>query len=1333
MLSADIQPQTLNNQSYNQTFIDVTNGLSNNYVSKIVEDNYGFKWIATEGGLNRYDGKKFEVFKPTNTPALANENIEVVCKDNSGNLWVGTKSGGLTYYDAISEQFENLNNKVFSELIDRSIRINCIATSKDDKIFVGTWNNGLFIFDKNNTDSIVHIMKKSRISVLQTDDYGNVWIADGLNLIKYDPSEDRLIKVGSFGVITSIYHDGKRNRLWLGFNRKGVAYFDLEDYSYHETAFVSTNSFTIQSLAVDDLGRVFVGTWGQGLFVSNFSGEDFKKYSLLSGIATGKDNNSSYETILDIHLDENGVIWISTAFGGVVKMMPVNNFGGTEKFFQKGELTDNNIYALAVDTHGKTWIGTYGQGISYVENGQLKHLKTLPVTKINVIKQIEDFVFVGAREGLFKLPMKNPKAFYEKFDEKLQNVTALSINDKGRLWIGTQQNGLFYIDNALINSQLQSAIAVEDWPGGDRVSKFEKDAAGNLWIGTFKGLYAYDMANDKFLGEDQLLDTSLPSDIINDLYFDKSNNKLWLALSGGLVELDVDGVKVMQQQVNGVKNGLKNEFITSVVKSDDGNIWVGTALGLAKYLPERNVFENYGAAEGVLVHSFNIKSVSKNDTGQLTFGASNGIVSFEPSEITYYQADPKVAFTGLTIDGESVQVNEKINGKVILEKSLQYTAQIDLTHQDETFSFNVATLDYLGDENVQFSYRLLGFNDNWSLPSSNRDIRFTNLNPGNYQLEVIASRDNFHWSVATSKLIKIKAPPWATWYAYTFYALFILGVAFLINFIARKQAKLQAKLDVEQIAREKEHDLSEAKMVFFTNISHEFRTPLTLILSPITELLMDQDIKGKIRKQLTIVDKNASRLLQLINQLLDFRKSENGLLQLRVAHGDFANFAKEVFLSFKAHADAKGIGYTFKAHPKRIMLPFDRDKMEIVLVNLISNAFKYSKNQGSVSVQLTQDDNNCIVTVKDEGIGIRPEDLDKIFDRFYQIQTIQSARIMGSGIGLSLAKNIVLLHHGAINVSSEKDQGSIFSIHLPIKNDAFGAGEFITDFKNSDDPSSYIELDKEGHADLLQNTEVNNENPTILVVDDNVEIRHYLSGLLKEEGYNIKQAGDGVEAIQVANDIQPDLIISDVMMPEMDGITFCNMIKNDVNTSHIPVILLTARSSTVFEVSGLQTGAEDYIKKPFHPAILKTRVRSILENRAKIREYFVNKLRFEPGEDLEAPSTEEKFIQGAITLIEEHIHDAEFGIENLMDSLAMSKSTLYRKLKSLTGLSITAFIRSVKLKKAAELILTKDWKLNQIAYESGFNDYKYFKTCFQDHFGCLPSEYRAKRAAAVNG
>lgn len=1326
VLSSALKAQSFNVQDYSIEYIDVSSGLSNNYAQKVIEDDIGYKWIASEGGLNKYDGKTFQVFNPGNTEAFRNENIETIYKDSDGDLWIGTKSGGLVFYDSRKEQFTNYNQFIFKDsTLPSSLRVIDIVEGSSGQILVGTWANGLFVFPKNSPEKLKRFAKNQKVENLTSDNFGNVWMSRWGQLYKYDPSEDRLISFAKYNGITCLLHDAPRGRLWLGRGQSNVAYVDLNDYSLHDVKPKSKGKGNVESMTLGSSGQLYVGTWGNGLYVSDTLASSFRKLSIQPS-AKGT-INTSFETILDIHLDDNGIIWVGTAFGGIAKLLPINSFLSVQNILKGNSLPDNNIYTLESDDNGGIWIGTYGGGVMYWDGTDLNRISS-NITKTNTFHKINNHIFIGSREGIFSIdvndPLKRVKAYYQQ----LKKITAIHHSTNDRLWVGTQQNGLYYIDNFLNSAGESPVVKVAQLNDEIRINELSEDKNGNIWIGTFNGLFLFHRESGRFLSENTLLDRPLSSRIINDMYLDQANDKLWLALSGGLTELTIMDIRQIDVVTHGTEQGLKNEFVTSIMKGSDEQIWIGTAYGLAKFRPDRLAFENYTEFEGLPAYSFNLKSATSLPDGKLIFGASDGFVAFDPREITYQQADPEVLFTELLINGQPVGVGEKINENIVLSHSLQHTDQIALTYEDEAFSFTVSTLDYMGKDNVLYTYRLRGFNENWSTLSKSREIRYTNLSPGDFTLEVKASRDNHHWSPVAKMGISISPPPWGTWYAYILYILIILGLTYLINYVAKRQAKLSANLEIERIAREKEHDLSEAKVTFFTNISHEFRTPLTLILSPITELLSELTLDSKVKDRLMIIEKNASRLLQLINQLLDFRKSENGLLKLRVATGDIKKFAKEVYLSFQTHADSKNIQYTFNCKPSLINLPFDRDKMEIALVNLISNAFKYSNSGGKIEVTLDQQEGNCIIEVADNGIGIPPENLDKVFDRFYQIRSSDSAKIVGSGIGLALTKNIVDLHHGEISVQSIPHEKTIFSIKIPIENKNFTPEEFIEDFKSSEDTSAYMEIEQ---SSVEEDTVASNAQgkERILIVDDNAEILSYLKTLTKEEGYEVLQATNGVEALTMANEYQPDLIISDVMMPEIDGITLCRTLKNDINTSHIPIILLTARTSTVYEVSGLETGADDYIKKPFHPAIVKTRINSLLDNRRKIREHFVNKIRFEPSNEIEATSTEEEFIQKAILLIQENIHDAEFGIESLMDNLAMSKSTLYRKLKSLTGMSITGFIRSVKLKRAAELILTVDWKLNQIAYESGFNDYKYFKNCFQEQFGCLPSEYKSNKSA----
>ena len=1315
--------------NYANIVLDVSAGLSNNYVSKIIEDDIGFKWIATEGGLNRYDGFSFRIFKPSNTSTLKNENIEVVFKDSRGDLWIGTKSGGLALYDMRKEKIINYNTLIFGSEVNTKTRITSITEDVSGRIFIGTWREGLLVFDVS-AQSVSHYLGQSYINALEADHYGNIWIGTHHYLLKYDPSEERIIKILDFDWVTAIHHDKERNKLWISVRSKGLYYLDLENYSVNHTK-LAWDGLDVASIDVDANGRFWAGTWNEGLYYADDPLGEFQKYSLVP--SDFKLKNTSYESILDIHPDDDGIIWVCTAFGGIVKLVPTNEFLflGNSPTMQSG-LSDHNTYAICIDSRDRIWTGTFGAGMNLSTDGvHFQPLPKVPVSKVNVIYEMNDQILVGTREGLYTINIDHPQEVIAIYP-KLEKVTSLEQSHDGDLWIGTQQNGLFIADRSTnsTRSLLKSApdsISYLNWIESDRISKLTKDENGNMWIGTYNGLYVYHLEDKTFVNVSSILKEFLPSVIVHDMDIDKENECLWLAMPGGLVKLSrnifitgsAEDVEIFQHN-----QGLKNDFVTSVHKGADGNVWVGTAYGISKYIIKKKVFVNYGLSDGIGALSFNIKAVDASERGRLYFGSSNGLLSFDPVNVKEVNNAPDVFMTGITINNRMVKVGEGQEDHLPLSKSFHYTDEIILSHEEKVFSILMAPKDYKGEENITYEYRLLGFQDEWVRNNDTREVRFTNLYPGSYTLEIRASRDGQRWGAVASKKIRVKPPPWATWYAFLLYFIIFASLIYLYSYISRKQSKLRTHLEIEKIAREKDQELSDAKIRFFTNISHEFRTPLTLILAPLEELIVMNELSSKVREKLMVMEKNTSKLLNLINQLLDFRKSENNLLRLQVAHGDFVQFAKEVFLSFQSLSKAKNVKYQFKTDPKSIYLPYDRNKMEIVLVNLLSNAFKYTPENGSISLKIFEDINNCEITISDSGIGINPKQLTHIFDRYYQIRTTESVKMTGSGIGLSLAKNIVELHHGEIEAKSTPGQGTDLIVRLPIQNKKLRKDDFIIDFKNSDHSDNYqLPGNDQIPLDQTEPDHIDQDKEKILVVDDNTDIRDYLKSMFSDT-YHLLLAANGVEALQLTKDRHPDLIISDIMMPEMDGITLCSKLKSDINTSYIPVILLTARTSTVYEVNSFQTGADDYIRKPFNPSVVKMRVESLLENRRKVRGYFINKLRFEPNHDVQPSDADESFVQRAISLIEDNINDSSFGLENLTDELAMSQSTLYRRVKSLTGLSISAFIRSVRLKKAAGLIITKDWKLSQVAYEVGFNDYKYFKSSFQKQFGCLPSEYK---------
>ncbi|MCG8698845.1 MAG: response regulator [Bacteroidales bacterium] len=1309
--------------NYNISVIDVSHGLSNNYVATLTEDKFGYKWFGTKVGLNKYDGESFKIFTTGNTPELLDDCIEFVFSDSKSNLWISTFRGGITFYNSKEKKFYNYSDIIFEPLSYTNFYVTGITEGADGNIYIGTCGYGVFVFDPESMARTSHLLEGKSIMDIVLDNDDKIWITSREALYKYHPTQDSLFPVGIEGYLSIIRFDSTRNRLWYGYGRQGLSYISLDSPHLEPKKTAIDSGYLITGIAINPSGNLMIGTCKKGFYIYEPSTDSYEKYYI--SISSYEGHITHYQSFQNFHYDKNNILWAGTSFGGVVKLMPINNFLDIKDIFGENEIPSRNIKSLGTDVKNRIWFGMQNTGVFVKHNEEIIEIDELPDDMIYDFLEHGEQMLVGTEEGMYSVNIDDLSVSNQLLLKGIE-TTSLCLSKNNRLWIGTYENGLYYVDSFDHTKTNFDVISAENWSCYSHIRKFSEDKHGNIWIGTNSGLFVYDTKQDKYICCESLLNDPLPGSIINDLYFDDSNSKLWLALSGGLAELSIKNTEITDLKIHGAEEGLKNDFVASISKTSDGNFWLGTAHGIAKFIPQLNVFETYRKSSGVPVNSFNANCITTISQGKLMLGANDGLAMFDTKEINNTQVAPKVLISSFEINGEEVDINSKINNRVVLKTSFLHTSDIKLTYKDKTCTFHVSTHDYLGNENVQYSYRMVGLNDQWSKASSNNEIRYHHLESGKYRLEVRATRDNYHWSDVISKNITVAPPPWTTWYAYLFYIAAIAMVAYLTHRVSRKQANLQAKLDVERIAREKEQELSEDKNTFFTNISHEFRTPLTLILSPVSEILMQKTLDDKIKERLTIVQRNTGRLLNLVNQLLDLRKSENGLLQLQVTNSDFTTFAHDVFSSFETLANSKNISFTYTPGPQSLLLPFDRDKMEIVLVNLLSNAFKFTPENGKIQVKIETTDEFCCIQVINSGEGIPPEHINHVFDRFYQIPGNNLTTMAGSGIGLSLTKNIIELHHGSIKVESQVQKQTIFTIEIPINADLFSASDFIAPITEDANKINYAELNQH----ITEEDKVlpyDKDKQTILIVDDNKEIRDYLSSMLFEEGFNILTANNGAKALLIANEKEPGLIISDIMMPEMDGITLCEKLKNDINTSHIPVILLTARNSSTFEVNGLQTGADDYIKKPFHPAIVKTRVNSILNNRVKLREYFVNKLRFEPSEPIEAPGSEEKFIQKAIGIIEEGMYEPEFGVEHLIQELAMSKSTLYRKLKSLTGLSGTAFIRSVKLKKAAELMIKEDWKLSQVAFESGFNDYTYFKTCFREHFGCLPSEYRSKK------
>ncbi|GAA4809831.1 two-component regulator propeller domain-containing protein [Litoribaculum gwangyangense] len=1307
-----------NDINYVVDFITTKQGLSHNYASSIVSDDLNMKWIGTENGITKFNGFDYEYIKPSDEyEELLNENIEVLFLDEDSNLWIGTKSGGLSYLDIKNNQVKNLNYLI--DLANEGdLRITALSQDSNGNIWIGTWSHGVYILDFKNEKLLNQINFNQSVYSIEIDFKDNIWISTGIRLLQFNASYEIINTFVLKNQITDLLADVSRNKVWIAVSGKNTKLYNFNFYTESieeiETGVVSNFS---RKLSLDKYNRLWIGTWGRGIYRSN---ENLSKFSEIELIPRNSDKISgNYNTILNIHQDKNNVTWLATANGGLVKLLEGNGFNNADKLITntdlKGFLNCTSIYK----SEEKIFIGTFN-GLYFGEDfDSLSLIEEVGRIKINELYENDNKLYIGTQDGFHIFNLLSNKIIFSS-KTKLNKITSFLI-DENILYIGTQQLGLAIVDLNKITDNASYTIYSENLTDdykieSNRITAIKKDPNNNIWISTYNGLHLYDKSHHKFIHQSNFLEGKLPSVIINSTLI-KGNN-IWLATPNGLIKLNNKDKKLVIDDIITRKNGLNSDFICSLTFDENSNLWLSTHTEIVKYNDTDKTIISYGDINGVRSTSFNNKSFFNYKNELIYFGGIDNITFFNPKNIKNFNVIPEIIFTSLRVNNELVEYK---SGNQILDKNFNYADKIKLSHRDNFFSTRFIANDFLGQLNIKYRYSLEGYHDQWIDLQNRNEINFAGLSPGNYKLKVEASRDNQNWSQPKSIDIVLLGSPWTSSFAIILYALLVLGAVFYLIQSNSDKLKLKNNLEIARIDKEKEIELTEAKLNFFTNISHEFRTPLTLIISPLKELLESENLPTKVSKNLSYIDRNTSRLLNLINQLLDFRKADHGLLKLSVSQGNFVRFSREVYLYFKEAAKAKHVKYKFKPKQEEILFPFDRNKMEIVLCNILSNAIKYTNQGDEIIMKIDVDSEFCIISIKDTGIGMNAEDMEKIFDRFFQIKSANTARMIGSGIGLSFSKKIIELHHGSISVNSKLNEGTEFVIKLSMNANLY-EGFIDENFLTSDNIKGYKTTDT---IENIENLSIEAKEHSVLIIDDNPEILTYLKDILSDT-YAVIQANDGDSGFQRASSEIPDLIISDVMMPGKDGITLCKELKSQITTSHIPIILLTARTSTVFEIEGLKTGADDYVTKPFNAKVIKARIESLLENREKLRAHLLNKVRFEPtatkieNED----DTENAFIHKAILLVENNLHNTDFGIENMVDELFMSQSTLYRKIKSLTGLSLTAFIRSIRLKKSAQLILSSDLNLNQIAYEVGFNDYKYFKTSFKKQFNCLPSKYK---------
>ncbi|QNK61607.1 response regulator [Pedobacter sp. PAMC26386] len=1320
--------------------LNIEKGLSHNSVLSIAQDKNGFMWLGTGHGLNRYDGFGFKVYlnSPSDSTTLKDNYINALYNDHSGVLWVGNDVG-LQQYHSQTESFELVKDPDRLKSKPGGQKITCIYEDKSANIWAGT-EYGLKLLAPTNRNkfktsfyAVKNQLPANNIRAIYQDKEGALWIGttNGLTRLNF---QHGIAVYETFrnnahpgdisdNYITSIVEDQEKN-LWIGTQNGGINRYNRSANNFtsfkHNSDPKSIINNVIRTIISDPSGKLWIGSL-EGISIMDTKTLHAESYQNAPENRKSLSQNSVYS----LFKDKNESIWVGTYFGGVNLAHPyMTHFVTYQKNKYESSISNNVVSSLVEDQQKNLWIGTEGGGLNYYNRKTGRYTNYLNNSTnpnslgSNLVKSIyEDKkgkIWVGTHGGgldLFDPKTQSFKRFlYHPKNTVQDEVHTLMEDEKGRLWIGTQRNGIicsnikktaFYpLDLPEVNKKLK----------GRSIYVFLTDQKRNIWIGTSDGLFILNKKHDLLISFRPGLTKSLKSSKIQCITETRKGG-IWIGTYFG-------GISYYDQKKNSFityteKDGLPNNNVFGILEDNAGNLWVSTDNGLSMFNPELKTFKNYTVSDGLAGNQFNKNAYLKSAAGELFFGGYNGFTGFFTNKIQTNTKPSEIVLTTLKLDNQPVNINDQSG---LLQENICQTKALTFHHDQNTITLSFALLNYIKPEKNRYSYQLEGFEKKWNFVNTPM-ATYTNLPPGNYTFLVKGINNDGVQSLNTRKLrISILPPFYLTWWAYLFYISLATGTIVLL---------LRYLLIRAVLRNEKESNAN--KLEFFTNISHEIRTPLTLIVAPLEKIIEETRAQPNLNKELFLIKNNADRLMRLTTELLDFRKAESGKMILQVSPDNVVKFCHEIFLIFQNMASNQQVNYDFQADKQEAQLYFDKVQLEKVLFNLLSNALKFTPENGQIYLHIKTGQEQVKIEIANSGKGIPLENQQSLFNSFYQVSP---ATNIGTGLGLSFSKSIVELHHGRIYVESTPDPmgkngHTCFTVELKTGKNHFKTEELIADYIYDDDSVNYsepfIESFAAGDPGAHMENLVQSKKYTILLAEDNTEIRKFVKDALSAS-YQIYECEDGSSGWETAPDLIPDLIISDVMMPNMDGLEFCRRIKTDVRTSHIPVILLTARSAYVHQVNGLETGADAYIIKPFNIRLLQLNIENLLNSRERLRLKYGQTITLEP-QNLIINTTEQHFLNNLIKIIEKHLSNTEFGVPTLAAEIGMSQPVLYKKIRSLTDQSVNDFIKSFRLKQAARLLKTGGLSISEIAYSVGFNDRKYFSLEFKKQFGISPTEY----------
>ncbi len=1318
--------------------LTVEDGLSQTSVVSITQDSMGFMWFGTKDGLNRYDSRQFEVFKNNKSDSQSlssSQNVNAVLTDKAGKLWLGTQKG-LNQYDSGTKTFKRyLNSKENNQSLSNNT-IRCLYQDRQGNIWVGTENglnklksDGNFerFFCNNAAGSG---LVSPLIKAIYQDASQNLWIGTQSGLAKMNYDFDTL-KIKTFlhqdnndntlasNDITSITEDSNQN-IWIATHFNGLDFLgkNQNNFKHYNTKNSNIASNIIRKLLIDDLGQLWIGTIN-GLSILNLSNLNF------NNIRNNPEDNSSLNqnSIYDIYKDAAGSIWVGTYYGGVNVHHPYAiPFQIYKHNSTRNSVSSNIISALAEDNQNNLWIGTEAEGINYFDKKNntfinYKHQNNTNSVSSNLIKAIaidkQNNLWIAAYEGGIDYFNSTTRRF-KNYDIKNvtsnsnNRITYISIDKKENVWASTKGNGLFYYDALTDEFKSCSSKKSKIYLPALNIGYLFTDKDNTLWAASDEGLFYLPINGNKFK---KIISLNSNSDFLNQISVINQLSSKEIVLGSFSSGLGVLNLSKLSLKFHTVKNGLPSNNITGVLQDNENVIWISTENGLAQI--KDKIIKVYNTYDGLPGNVFNYHSALKDQKGNLFFGGYNGLVKFSLNDITINRSEPKLVFTSLRVSNKTIDVDPNSD---FLYQSLNNIDKLEFSYQQNVFSIDFAALNFIKPQKNKFAYKLDGFEENWNFVSS-PTVTFTNLPSGQYELLIKGTNNDGVWNNNYKKLKIIINPPfWLAWWAFIIYGLAIGCVLYLIFRYLLIKASLK-----------KEHEVNEMKLAFFTNVSHEIRTPLTLILGPLEKLTLESSQNPSLNKQLKLVNYNAKRLKRLVSELMDFRKIEHGKLNLIITHTNIVVFVYEIFLSFQQLANQLKVNYQFQSSIENLEAYFDKEQLEKVIYNLLSNAFKFIPDKNpEIILELSIHNQEVFVKVKDNGKGISKDDASKIFTNYYQGDQ-SNQRHHGTGIGLALSRAIARLHQGDLYLENTNNATTSFCLVLKLGKEHFNHIDNIL-IDDSDQATAYIlktEVESISQEEEISIKLVNSSQlPYLLIVDDNDEIIAFLLSALKKH-YQIIVAKDGLQALDLAFEHIPDLIISDVMMPNMDGYSFCNKIKTDERTRHIPLILLTARTGDLYELDGLKKGADAYLTKPFSIQKLRLVIDNLLSLQNSMREKFSQHFIVDPTL-AKIESKDEDFLNKVVLLLEENINNPNFNVNLFASEIGMSTPVFYKKMFALTGLTVNNFIKSIRLKRAMQLLQQNAGNISEIAYQVGFNDAKYFGKEFRKQYGQSPSKFVQK-------